>query len=88
MLFYLEWIKPEKYFCLKLKVLVLGSLILQMSHESNLSFNLKKLLTVRVFILIFPHVAFEALKKTLKSSEKFMGLYSLASRFKTIVSSS
>ena len=52
-------------------VLVLECFILQMSHKSNLSFNSKKLRTVRVFNLAFPPVASkEALKKMLKSPEK------------------
>ena len=44
-----------------------------MSHKSNLSFNSKKLPTVRVFSLAFPPVASkEALKKMLKSPEKII----------------
>ena len=63
-------------------VLVLECLILQMSHKSNLSFNSKKLRTVRVFNLAFPPVASkEALKKMLKLPEKTIWLYSLASNF-------
>ena len=78
----------EKYLYLKVKVLVLGCFIPQMSHKSNLSFNFKILSTVRVFSLAFPRAASkEAMKEMLKSPEKIIWLNSLASDFKRIVSS-
>ena len=56
-----------------------------MSHKSNLSFNSKNLPTVRVKNVV---ASKEAFKKMLKSPEKIIWLYSLASDFKRIVSSS
>ena len=65
-----------------MQVLVLGCFILLMSHKSNLSFNSRNLPTVRAFSLAFPAAVFKKkLKKVLKSPEKIMRLYSLASNF-------
>ena len=55
------------------RLLVLGCLILQISHKSNLSFNSKNLPTVRLFSLAFsPFASKVALKKMLESPEKII----------------